>query len=179
MTTTTQLSALTGGYVLDTTRSRIGFTARAMMISKVPGQFDVFEGRAHLDGATPSKSTVQLTIRAASVQTRNTKRDDHLRGTDFLDAVGHPTITFVSTRVEQVDETEFKVTGDLAVRGITKPVTVDFRLTDTASGAAGTGRVRLTGSATINRKDWGVDGGTGMVGAKVALSFDVIAVRQP
>lgn len=148
------------------------------MISKVRGQFDGFEGRAHLDGDHPSKSTAQLAIRARSVRTGNRKRDDHLRGGDFLDTDGHPTITFTSTRVEQVDETRFQVTGDLTVRGSTAPVTVDFRRSGAETGPRGTDRVRFSGAAVINRKDWGVRGATGLVGEKVTLAFDVTAIRR-
>ena len=97
MTTATALGELTGDYVLDAARSRIGFTARAALVSKVRGRFDAFEGSARLDGGSPSRSTVRLTIRAAGVQTRNTKRDDHLRSGDFLDAESHPDLTFAST----------------------------------------------------------------------------------
>ncbi|MCF1593073.1 YceI family protein [Streptomyces muensis] len=178
MTTTTQLGALTGDYDLDPARTRIGFTARAAMISKVRGRFDAFEGAAHLDGDVPSRSTVRLTIRSTSVQTRNRKRDDHLRGQDFLAAADHPTITFASTHVRQVEGTAFEVTGDLTVRGTTRPVTVAFHLADTDHGPQATGRVRFTGTAAISRRDWGVSGAAGLVGDKVTLTFDVTAVRR-
>ncbi|MET9835789.1 YceI family protein [Streptomyces sp. NPDC006385] len=178
MTTTTRLGELTGDYVLDTDRTRIGFTARALMVTKVRGRFDGFEGSARLDGDAPSKSTARVTIRASSVQTRNPKRDDHLRGDDFLATDDHPAIAFASTRVEQIDETNFKVTGDLTVRGVTKPVTVTFELTGAESGPRGTVRVCFVGEATINRKDWGISWGGVMVGEKVTLEFDVTAIRQ-
>ncbi|MET9759319.1 YceI family protein [Streptomyces sp. NPDC006372] len=177
MTTTTTLGELTGDYVLDTARTRIGFTARAAMISKVHGLFEAFEGSARLDGDSPSKSGVRLTIRARSVQTRNRKRDDHLRSGDFLDAGAHPALTFTSTRVERVGGTGFKVTGDLTVRGVTRPVTVDFELTG-AGDERGGFRVGFTGRTTIDREEWGVSGGRGLVGRKVTLEFDVTAVRQ-
>ncbi|MFJ8107216.1 YceI family protein [Streptomyces sp. NPDC096132] len=178
MTTTTRLGELTGDYVLDTARTRIGFTARAALISRVRGWFEEFEGSAHLDGDAPARSTARLTIRAKSVQTRNRKRDDHLRGPDFLDGDGHPAVTFASTRVEQIDGTRFKVTGDLTVRGATRPVTVDFELTGAENDPRGTHRVAFTGRATISRGDWGVDGAAGMVGDKVTLEFDIAAVRR-
>ncbi len=177
-TTTTQLSALTGDYDLDTAHTRIGFTARAAMISKVCGQFDAFEGSARLDGDVPSRSSVRLTIRSTSVQTRNRKRDDHLRGADFLAAADHPTITFASTHVEQIEGAAFKVTGDLTIRGTTRPVTVTFRLTDADQGPRAARRVRFTGTAAVSRKDWGVSGAAGLVGDKVTLTFDVTAIRR-
>lgn len=179
MTTTTKPSELTGNYVLDTAHTRIGFVARHAMATKVRGQFDEFEGSAHLDGDDPSKSSAELTIQANSLQTRNQQRDEHLRS-KFLDMDNHPTITFTSTGVEQVDETKFKVTGDLTIRGVTKPVTVDFELTG-AENPSGNFRVGFEGSVTINRKDWGVNwnAATGvLVSEKVTLEFDVAAIRQ-
>lgn len=180
MTTTTKPSELTGDYVLDTAHTRIGFAARPAMATKVRGQFDEFEGSAHLDGDDPSKSSAELTIQAKSIQTRNQQRDEHLRS-KFLDMDNHPTITFTSIGVEQVDETNFKVTGDLTIRGVTKPVTVDFELTGAENDPSGNFRVGFEGSVTINRKDWGVNwnAATGvLVSEKVTLEFDVAAIRQ-
>lgn len=183
MTATTKLSELTGDYVLDTAHPRIGFVVRQAMVTKVRGQFDEFEGKAHLDGDDPSKSSAQLTIQTKSIQTRIQRRNDHLRRA-FLDTDNHPTITFTSTKVEQVDGTNFKVTGDLTIRGVTKPVTVDFELTGAESDPWGDFRVGFEGKVTINRKDWGVswnaalEGGGVLVGEKVTLELDVAAVRQ-
>jgi polyisoprenoid-binding protein YceI len=183
MTTTTKLTELTGAYVLDTAHTRIGFVARQAMVTKVRGQFDEFEGGTHLDGDDPSKSSAQLTIKAKSIQTRNDLRDEHLRS-HFLDIANHPTITFTLTGVEQVKETSFKVTGDLTIRGVAKPVTVDFELTGAENDPSGNLRVGFEGKATINRKDWGaswnavVEGGGILVSEKVTLEFDIAAIRQ-
>jgi polyisoprenoid-binding protein YceI len=180
MAATTKLSELTGDYVLDTARTRIGFVARA--ITKVRGQFDEFEGTAHLDGSDPSKSSAQLTIQATSIQTRNRRRDDHLRDR-FLDTGDHPAITFTSAKVEQVGQASFKVTGDLAVHGVTNPVTVDFKLTGTENDPEGNLRVGFEGTVTINRTDWGVswnaalEGGGVFVSNKVTLELDIAAIR--
>jgi polyisoprenoid-binding protein YceI len=179
MTTTTRHGELTGDYILDAARTRIGFVARAALVSKVRGQFDVFEGTARLDGDTPSRSTVRLTIRADSVQTRNPRRDEHLRGKDFLDTDAHPAIAFSSTRVDQVDATAFTVTGALTVRGVTNPVTVRLELTGTGTDPGGVFRIALTGTATLDRKDWGITWGGVMVGERVTLRLDVTAIRQP
>ncbi|MEV5104127.1 YceI family protein [Streptomyces massasporeus] len=178
MTTATALGELTGDYVLDTARTRIGFTARAALVGKVRGRFDAFEGSARLDGGSPSRSTAGLTVRAASVQTRNTKRDDHLRSGDFLDAESHPALTFASTRVEPTGGTGFRVTGDLTVRGVTRQVTVDFELTGSGRDPQGSRLAAFTGRTVIDRHDWGVSGARGMVGRKVTLDFDVTAVRR-
>ncbi|RVX40876.1 polyisoprenoid-binding protein YceI [Nonomuraea polychroma] len=180
MTTPTRLSELTGDYVLDTAHTRIGFVARHTMATRVRGQFDHFKGSAHLDGDDPSKSGARLTIQAKSLQTRNERRDEQLRDT-FLGMDDHPAITFTSTKVKQVDETTFEVTGDLTIRGVTKPVTVDFELTGAEHGPEGDVRVGFKGSATINRNDWGVNWNAAtavLVSPKVVLEFDVAAIRQ-
>ena len=180
MITTTRLSELTGDYVLDTARTRIGFVARHTMATKVPGQFGEFEGSAHLDGGDPPKSSAQLTIHAKSIQTRNRQRDEALRS-KYLDTGNHPAITFTSTKVEQAGDTNFAVTGDLTIRGVTKPVTVDFELTGAKTDPWGNFRVGFEGSVTINRKDWGVNwnAATGMVSKKVTLELHAAAIRQP
>jgi len=184
MTTTTTLSGLTGDYVLDPAHTRIGFVARHAMITKVHGEFEEFKGGGHLDGDDPSRSTVQVTIEARSIQTRNQLRDDQLRGNDFLDMDNHPTITFTSTTVEQVDATTFAVTGDLTIRGVTRPVTVEFELTGATHDPWGNFRVGFEGRTTINRKDWGVswnailESGGVLISDKVTLEFDVAAIRQ-
>ncbi|GAA4637812.1 YceI family protein [Actinoallomurus vinaceus] len=180
MATMTTLSELTGDYVLDTDRTRIGFVARHSMATRVCGRFDEFEGSAYLDGDDPSKSSARLTIQARSIQTRNRQRDDKLRGA-FLDVDDHPAFTFSSTTVQVLGDSGFKVTGDLTIRGVTRPVTVDFELTGAEHDPQGDFRVAFTGSITINRNDWGVNWNAAtriMVSPKVTLEFDVAAIRQ-
>ncbi|MGW0545982.1 YceI family protein [Streptomyces altiplanensis] len=180
MSATTRLSDLTGDYVLDTAHTHIGFVARHTMATRVRGQFDEFEGGAHLDGDHPSKSSARLLIQAKSIQTRNRQRDDLLRGM-FLDTDSHPAITFTSAEVEQVDETNYKVIGDLTLHGTTRPVTVDVELTGGGSGPQGDFRVGFKGSVTIDRNDWGVNWNAAtavLVSPKVVLEFDVTAIRR-
>ncbi|WP_030569158.1 YceI family protein [Streptomyces aureocirculatus] len=181
MSTVSRLSELTGDYVFDTARTRIAFVARHTMSTRVRGQFDAFTGGAYLDGDHPSASRAWLTIQAASIRTGNRQRDELLRG-KFLDTDAHPTLTFTSTRVAQVDDAHYKVTGDLTVRGVNRPVTLDAVLTGSESDAQGDLRVAFRGSVTINRKDWGVNWNastTLMVAPKVLLEFDVTAIREP
>ena len=184
MTTTTTLSELTGDYIFDPAGTRIGFAARQAIFTTVRGQFTEFAGSARLDGDDPPKSSARLTIQAASIQTPSARRDDHLRSA-FLDTADHPAITFTSTGVEQLSETTFSLTGDLTIRGATKPVTVDFELTGAGYDPQGAFRVGFQGTVTINRRDWGVswnavlEGGGALVSKKVTLEFDFAAVRQP
>lgn len=179
MTTTTRLSELTGDYILDTAHTRIGFIARHTMATRVSGQFGEFEGSAHLDGDDPSKSSAQLTIAAKSIQTHNRQRDEALRS-KYLDTGHYPAITFTSTKVERAGDTIFTVTGDLTIRGMTKPVIMDFDLTGAEKDPRGDFRVGFQGSVTINRKDWAVHwtAATGVVSKKVLLEFDVAVIRQ-
>lgn len=179
MAVVTKLSELTGDYVFDPAHTRIGFVARHTMGTGVYGHLDTFEGGAHLDGDDPSKSRAHVRIRAGSIRSGNPRRDAVLRS-KFLDVDNHPTITFTMTAVERLDQTTFTVTGDLTLRGVTKPVTAKVKLTGTENDRSGNVRVGFAGSATINRRDWGVHWGAtlGMVSKTVTVTFDAAAIRQ-
>lgn len=182
-TTTTVPSTLTGTYSIDPTHSRIGFVARHAMVTKVRGSFNEFDGAGYFDAEDPTRSNVKLTIKAASIDTRNADRDAHLRGNDFFDMENHPELTFASGTVEQLDAENYRVTGDLTIKGVTKPVTIDFEYTGTAVDPFGNHRVGFEGKTTVNRKDWGVtwnaalEAGGVLVSEKVTLEFEVSAVR--
>jgi polyisoprenoid-binding protein YceI len=190
MTTTasdqTSLPAeLTGNYTLDTAHSRIGFVARHAMVTKVRGSFNELEGTGYLDTQNPANSKVEVTIKAASIDTRNADRDAHLKGNDFFDMENYPEIHFVSTSVAQTDPTTFSVTGDLTIKGITKPVTFDLEYTGAAADPFGNNRVGFEGNVTVNRKDWGVnfnvalEAGGVLVSEKVVLEFELSAIKNP
>jgi polyisoprenoid-binding protein YceI len=182
--TVTLPDTLSGTYTLDTAHTRIGFVARHAMVTKVRGSFKEFSGTGTLDAANPANSSLQVTIQAASIDTGNADRDNHLRSNDFFDMEQYPTITFVSTSVEPVSDSVFRVTGDLTIKGVTKPVTVDFELTGSATDPYGNERIGLEGRATVNRKDWGVnwnaalEAGGVLVSEKVDLEFDVSAIKD-
>ena len=183
MSTITTPAALTGTYAIDPSHSRIGFVARHAMVTKVRGSFNEFSGTGYFDAEDPSRSSVNLTIEAASIDTRSADRDAHLRGNDFFDMETYPQITFASTAVEQVDEESYRVTGDLTIKGVTRPVTVDFEYTGSAVDPFQNLRVGFEGKTTINRKDWGVnwnaalEAGGVLVSEKVTLEFEVSAIR--
>jgi polyisoprenoid-binding protein YceI len=184
MTTSTVPATLTGTYTIDPTHSRVGFVARHAMVTKVRGSFNDFEGSGYFDAANPANSKLQLTIKAASIDTRNADRDSHLRSNDFFDMDNHPEITFSSTGVAQVGEDSYRVTGDLTIKGVTRPVTVDFEYTGSAVDPYGNQRIGFEGTTTVNRKDWGVnwnaalEAGGVLVSEKVTLEFDVSAIRR-
>lgn len=182
-TSTTTPKTLTGDYTLDPSHSRVGFVARHAMVTKVRGSFHEFEGTGHFDGDDPGRSYLELRIKADSINTRNPDRDAHLRTNDFLDLEHHPHITYRSTAVEKIDDDHFRVTGDLTIKGVTKPVAVDFELAGAAVDPYGNQRIGLEGRATINRKDFGVnwnaalDAGGVLVSDKVVLEFEVSAIK--
>jgi polyisoprenoid-binding protein YceI len=179
-----EYAALSGEYTIDTAHSRVGFVARHAMVTKVRGSFDEFEGSIHLDGDNPENSSGTVTIQAKSINTRNGQRDDHLRSNDFLDMDNQPEITFASTGVKQTGDAAFVVSGDLSIRGVTKPVEISFEYTGSATDPFGNDRVGLEGSVVINRKDFGVswnaalEGGGVLVSEKVTLEIEVSAIKN-
>ena len=186
ITTTTHIATeLTGEYSLDPAHSRVGFVARHAMVTKVRGSFNDISGTGYLDAADPSRSKLEVVIEAASIDTRNADRDAHLRSNEFFDMESYPQIRFVSTVVEAVDETTFRVTGDLTIKGTTKPVTIDFEYTGAAVDPFGNQRIGLEGTVTVNRRDWGVtwnaplEAGGVLVDEKVVLEFEISAIKNP
>jgi polyisoprenoid-binding protein YceI len=180
---TSAVEDISGDYTIDAAHTRLGFSARHAMVTTVRGQFGDFAGTAHVDAANPAASTVALTIQTASIDTGVADRDGHLKSGDFFDAEANPEITFVSTRVER-DGDDWAVTGDLTIKGVTKPVTVVFESTGSARDPFGNLRVGFEGATTINRKDWGLtwnaalETGGVLVSEKIKLEFDVSAIRN-
>lgn len=178
------LTELSGTYTIDPSHSRLGFVARHAMVTKVRGNFNGFEGSFKADGDDPTNSSAQVVIQAASIDTRNEDRDGHLRSNDFFAMDEHPTIRFESTEIERVNETDFKVTGDLTIRGTTKPVTLDLEFTGSAVDPWGNTRVGFEGTTEINRKEWGLnwnaalDAGGVLVSEKVTIEVEISATRD-
>ncbi len=182
---TAVLADISGSCSIDPAHTRLGFVARHAMVTKVRGAFTEFFGTAHVDTADPKKSSVSITIVANSVTTGQRQRDDHLRSGDFFDIEQHPEITFVSTSVDRDgDGAEWTVTGDLTIKGVTRPVTVPFAHTGSAKDPYGNVRIGFEGEAVINRKDWGLtwnaalETGGVMVSDKIKLEFDVSAIKD-
>ena len=183
--TTTQLPAqLTSGtYTVDPAHSHIGFVARHAMVTKVRGSFNTFEATAQIDADDITRSSAQVTIDVDSIDTRNEQRDGHLRSNDFLDIANNPQITFVSTSVSPVSDDVVRVTGDLTIKGESRPVTIDFTYEGAATDPFGNQRVGFEGSVVINRKDWGItwnaalEAGGVLVSDKVTLEFEISAIK--
>lgn len=182
-TTQLTLSDLTGDYVIDQSHSRVGFVARHMMVAKVRGVFNEFSGTLKLDGDNPSASSGEVNILAGSIDTNSEQRDAHIRSGDFLADGDHGGITFKTTSVEG-DNEDFQVSGDLTIRGESRPVTFEVKLVGYGADAYGNIRVGFEGRAVVNRHDWDVswnapiETGGVVVGDKVTLEFEFSAVKQ-
>jgi polyisoprenoid-binding protein YceI len=182
--TTTDFSTLTGTYTLDTAHSRVGFVARHAMVTKVRGSFNEFEGSTVIDGADPSKSSVNITVQVDSVDTRNAQRDGHLRTNDFLDIEKFPQITFTSTSITHEGGNDFQLTGDLTIKGVTKSVTIPVEFQGTAKDPFGNDRIGFEGSTVIVRSDYGItynaalETGGVLVSDKITLEFEISAIKN-
>ena len=170
----------------DTSHSSVGFSVRHMMISNVKGSFNSFKGSLTVSGDDPTTARIEVTIDAASIDTREPKRDQHLKSPDFFDVAKFPTLAFVSKKVVKVGEGTFKVTGDLTMHGVTKEVVLDVEgLQAPIKDPWGMMRTAAHVSTTLNRKDFGLNwnkaletGGV-LVGEDVAISIDAELVKRP
>lgn len=173
-------------WVLDTEHSTVGFAVKHMMVTDQKGAFDTFSGTIELDDKDITKSTVNVTIDPASVNTKNKKRDDHLRSPDFFDAAKFPKMTFVSTKVEKAKDGGLLVTGNLTIRDVTKPVTLTVApLSDEFKDPWGGTHRGTTATATINREEFGLtwnkalEKGGFVVGKDVKIELQVELLPKP
>ncbi|MBM6589830.1 MULTISPECIES: YceI family protein [Brevibacterium] len=175
---------LTGTWDLDPQHARLGFSARHSMVSRVRGAFNVVEGVAHIDAGDLSKTDVTITIQTDSVDTRTPDRDAHLRSADFFDVEKYPTITFVSTGIDEVEEGSYIVNGDLTIRDITRSVSVPIELLGVDTDQNGALRVGFEGKRRIDRRDWGVkwntplDSGGLLISDKITLEFEFSLIKR-
>jgi polyisoprenoid-binding protein YceI len=172
-------------YNVDFAHSQIQFTARHMMISKVRGTFEKYEGVFAMDEASPANSSVEVRIEAASINTREAKRDEHLRSADFLDAEKFPYLTFKSKRVELIDDLHANLTGDLTIKDTTHEVVLKVEYVGTAKSPWGATSYGFNGRTVINRKDWNLvwnvalETGGVLVGDEITIDIEVELVKTP
>lgn len=171
-------------YQIDPSHSTASFSIKHMMIAKVHGGFEKMSGTLTYDKANPSKSSVQVAIETASINTREPQRDTHLRSPDFFDVEKYPTITFKSTRIEGSGG-ELKVIGDLTIHGVTQQVTLDVEgPSDEMKDPWGNIKIGASGTTKIKRKDFGLtwnaalEAGGFLVGDDVTINLDVQFVKQ-
>lgn len=176
--------ARAANYDIDTAHSSAGFAVRHLAVSNVRGEFAKVTGVVEYDAKDPSKTRVEATIDAASVTTRDPKRDEHLKSADFFDVAQYPVITFKSTKVEKASQ-GLKVKGDLTLHGVTRPVVLDVQgPTPEVKDPWGNVRAGASATAKINRKDFGMsfnktlDSGGLVVGDEVAITIDVELVKK-
>ena len=181
--TRTAAPTATGHYQIDPAHSRLGFVARHAMVTKVRGNFNEFSGTLYLDEADPTRSTAEVTVQMRSVETGQPQRDEHLRTSDFFEVETYPTMTFRSTGAERTGEDNYRLTGDLTIKGVTRPVALDIEYNGVVRDPFGKDRAGFEARATINRKDWGLswnvalEAGGFMVSDKITLELDIAAVR--
>lgn len=171
-------------WTLDPAHTSVEFSAKHMMVSTVRGKFATVTGTIVEDEANLANSTVEVEIDAASLDTRNDQRDTHLRSADFLDSENFPAITFKSTKIEPISADELKVTGDLTVRGTTRPVTLDATINGRGKSPWGQEVAGISLTGTLNRKDFGLNwnvaletGGV-LVSDKIKIDIEVEAIKQ-
>ncbi|HJV23921.1 MAG TPA: YceI family protein [Holophagaceae bacterium] len=164
-------------YKIDATHSEVSFKIRHLL-SKTPGHFAKFEGAIQIDEKDMAKSSVEVTIQAASISTDSEQRDNHLRSADFFDVAKYPTITFKSTSVKEVAKGRLEIAGDLTLHGVTKRVS--FPMTNLGTMATPFKDVRAgftDGALTLNRFDYGIAAFKGVLGEDVEISLNVEAVK--
>jgi polyisoprenoid-binding protein YceI len=172
----------TGTWAIDPAHTRVGFVARHLMASKVRGSFESFSGTIEVaDDLTQSK--IDVAIDTASVTTSATDRDNHLRSGDFFDVENFPTMRFTSTEVKDLGDGEYQVIGDLTIKDITKPVTLDTTYLGIISDPWGNGKAMLEASTKINRENWGLtwnaplEAGGVLVSKEITVELEVQAAK--
>jgi polyisoprenoid-binding protein YceI len=168
---------------LDASHSQVGFAVKHLVISNVRGEFKKYEGKVVLDDADVTRSTVEAVIDVNSLDTGVADRDGHLKSPDFLDVAKHPSITFKSTKIAKAGKDGLKVTGDLTLHGVTKPVALDVTTTPEVKGMFGESRRGFSATTKISRKDYGltwnklVEAGPA-VGDEITIALDLEVVKD-
>ncbi|MEU2618422.1 YceI family protein [Streptomyces sp. NPDC007157] len=180
---TASFAGLTGVYAIDPVHSTIGFSVRYGMVTNVRGKFTAFEGIVKLDGEFPTRSEAYLSAQTCSVDTGYPERDAHVAGPDFLDAATFPLMSFRSGGILHAGHDRFRMAGHLLIKDIELPVQVDLEFRGASRDAHRHNRVGFTGTATLQRSDWGLDGnralasGGVLISDKVKVTLDIRAVR--
>jgi polyisoprenoid-binding protein YceI len=181
--TTTAIETGTTRWAIDPAHSTVEFTVRHMMIARVRGRFPDLEATV-IEAGDPSASSVEAVIQVASIDTRDEKRDAHLRSADFFDAENHPEIRFRSTGRKRTGADRFELAGELTIRGVTRPVTLDVTAEGRARDPWGGERVGYSARTRINRKDFGLEWnvaletGGFLVGDEIDIQIEAEAVLQ-
>ena len=171
-------------YDINTSHSLIEFSVKHMMFTTVKGRFTQFQGEIEIDEANPARSKVDLTIETASISTGDANRDAHLRSADFFEPEKYPTVTFTSTTVEPLGDEQYRVTGDLTLHGVTRPITFDVTREGVTKTMKGEALQAFSGALTLSRKDFGLEwnvaleSGGWLVSDQVKIALEVQAVEK-
>ena len=164
---------------IDPNHTAAQFSVRHMGISTVRGAFTKVSGSAQYDPSNPTKTVVDATIEATSVDTRVSMRDEDLRSPNYFDVAKYPTITFKSKSVQDAGEGKLKMVGDLTIHGVTKEVTLDVDgPSSPVTDQRGNSHIGASASTKVNRKDFGVGGSSNMVGEDITITIDVELLRK-
>lgn len=158
---------------IDDAHTHIGFSVKHMMVTTVRGQFKSYSGTVALDPSDFTRSSFEGDIEVASIETGNAQRDEHLRTSDFFDVANHPKIHFKSTRIEAKGDGEFVVSGELTIRGVTRPVSFDVEFNGLSKNHWGKTVAGLSARGVLNRKDFGVSYNAVLEAGGVAISEKV------
>ena len=175
--------AASSAWNVDNSHSQVGFAVKHLVISNVRGEFRTYSGKVVLDEADVTKSAVEATVDVASIDTKVADRDTHLKSPDFFDVAKYPTMTFKSTKVAKAGKDRLKVTGDLTLHGVTKPVVLDVQTTPAVKGMYGETRRGFSGTTKLSRKEFGltwnkvVEAGPA-VGDEVTVTLDLEVVKD-
>lgn len=171
-------------WTIDNSHSQITFSVRHMMISNVHGRFENFTGNVEFNEQNLTLSSVEVQIDADSINTRDEKRDGHLKSPDFFNAAEFPYAVFKSTRVEKLDDSHGKIYGDLTIRGIAKSVVLDVEYSGNAKSPWGSTSAGFSASTKLNRKDWdlnwnvALETGGWLVGDTININIELEIVKQ-
>lgn len=177
-------AATASTWQIDPVHSAIEFSVKHMMFATAKGRFNTFSGTIVYDEVDPTRSAVNVEIDTSTVDTRDEKRDAHIRSGDFFETATYPTASFVSTKVERVGSDKLRVTGDFSLRGITRPVVLEAELTGQGRSPWGTEVIGFSATGKINRQDFGVsfnsalETGGFMLGDEVKLALEIEAIKQ-
>lgn len=170
---------------LDKSHSEISFSVRHMMISTARGRFEDFDGKFDVNETDPSQSKIEVTIQAASINTKDGQRDGHLKSPDFFDVEKYPTLSFKSKRIEKVDAQNLRLIGDLTIKDVTKEVALAVEYAGQSKSPWGTVSAGFSARTKINRKEWdlvwnvALETGGMLVGEDVTINIELELVKQP
>ena len=166
-----------GAWRFDKAHTNLGFLARHLMVTKVRGRFNEFDGTIHI-GERPEDSHVEVVVKTASVETGSNDRDTHLRSPDFFDVERYPEMTFRSTKIEQTGDTSLRIAGDLTIRDVTRPITFDADFDGLVATPWGSKAAAFSATAEVEREQWGLtwnvalESGGWVVSKKVRINID-------